>query len=90
MVDWVLADGARELFDPAVGAGAFFRAARAIEARGGTRPGPFALEPGAALEPRPVALTGVELDATALDRARDAGLRCRRKVLLALVRGGYR
>jgi len=30
MVEYVLADGAKVLFDPAVGAGAFFRAARAV------------------------------------------------------------
>lgn len=58
MVGYVLAGGASEIFDPAVGEGAFFRAGKAVAARLG----------------RQVALRGCEVDPHALSEARVAGL----------------
>lgn len=58
MVAYVLAPGAACLFDPAVGAGAFFQAAKA-----------WSLEKG-----RTVGLSGMEIDAVALKEASDNGL----------------
>lgn len=58
MVAYVLAPGAASLFDPAVGAGAFFKAAKA-----------WSQETG-----RPVTLSGMEIDAVALKEASDSGL----------------
>ena len=58
MVAYVLAPGASCLFDPAIGAGAFFKAAKS-----------WSLEMG-----RPVSLSGMEIDAVALKEASDSGL----------------
>jgi hypothetical protein len=58
MVAYVLAGGRDELFDPAVGAGAFFLAARTIASETG----------------RTVTLTGTEIDPDALRQARQKGL----------------
>lgn len=58
MVAYVLGAGSDHVFDPAVGAGAFFTAAKAIAARLG----------------RPVRLVGAEIYAEALDEARQSGL----------------
>ncbi len=58
MVAYALSGGAPELFDPAVGAGAFFRAAKRWSQRTG----------------QPVQLLGAEVDAAALDEAKRAGL----------------
>ena len=58
MVAYVTNGGAREIFDPAVGAGAFFQAARDIEADSG----------------RTLALSGTETDADALHQALQSGL----------------
>jgi len=55
MVAYVLAGGGDLLFDPAVGAGAFFCAAKAIALEKGMR----------------IALAGMEIDPTALAQARD-------------------
>lgn len=57
MVAYCLGDGAATLFDPAVGAGAFFRAARTVASRLGVT----------------VSLRGCELDRAALDEARALG-----------------
>lgn len=57
MVAYALADGAAELFDPAVGAGAFFRAAKRWSLHAG----------------RPIQLRGTEVDAAALAEARRRG-----------------
>jgi len=58
MVGYLVAGGCRQVFDPAVGAGAFFRAAKAVakEAR------------------RNVTLLGTEIDPDALQQAREHGL----------------
>jgi len=58
MVAYVLRDGATELFDPAVGAGAFFHAAKAVAERLGLN----------------LSLVGTEIDPAALGQARQAGL----------------
>ena len=58
MVAYVLAGGSRHVFDPAVGAGAFFRAARSVAAESG----------------RQVLLLGAEVDGDALQEARQNGL----------------
>ncbi len=58
MVAYVTAGGADHLFDPAVGAGAFFRAAKAV----------------AAQTNRHFTLLGTEIDAAALGEARRSGL----------------
>jgi hypothetical protein len=58
MVEYVLLDDATEIFDPAVGAGAFFRAAKRIAGEKGNR----------------VTLTGMDIDQAALDQAIDFGL----------------
>src|SRR2546423_9459303 len=58
MVAYVLAGGSRHVFDPAVGAGAFFRAAKSVAAEGGRR----------------VLLLGAEVDGDALRDARQNGL----------------
>lgn len=58
MVDYVLADRGGTLFDPAVGAGAFFRAAKTI-----------AREKGLS-----VTLSGMDIDPTALEQAIEQGL----------------
>ena len=58
MVAYVLADGAPSLFDPAVGAGAFFKAAKAWSQESG----------------RSVSLSGMEIDAVALKEASGNGL----------------
>jgi len=58
MVGYVLADGAETLFDPAVGTGAFFRAARVVAADLG----------------RSCQLLGTEVDPTVLNEARACGL----------------
>jgi adenine-specific DNA-methyltransferase len=58
MVGYVLRGGTDHIFDPAVGAGAFFRAAKTIARR---------------LD-RPVELLGAEIDAAAIEEARQTGL----------------
>lgn len=58
MVEYVLADGGETLFDPAVGAGAFFRAAKTI-----------AKEKGLSVK-----LSGMDIDPTALEQAIEHGL----------------
>ena len=58
MVAYVAGNGAREVFDPAVGAGAFFCAAKTIEAELG----------------RPLQLRGTETDSQALNQALENGL----------------
>jgi len=58
MVGYVLAGGAESIFDPAVGAGAFLRAAKAVGQELG----------------RKYRLCGTEVDPKALDQARDTGL----------------
>lgn len=58
MVGHILAGGSQHVFDPAVGAGAFFRAAKAVGQRIG----------------RDVALLGTEVFADALTQAREHGL----------------
>ena len=58
MVAYVLTGGSNHIFDPAVGAGAFFRAAKAV-----------AQELG-----RNIELLGMELDSTALAQAHLSGL----------------
>lgn len=58
MVSYVLGGGAGTIFDPAVGAGVFFRAAKRAAER---------------LE-KPIKLLGREIDADALAQARDTGL----------------
>jgi len=58
MVAYVMNAGADHIFDPAVGAGAFFAAAKRVAARLG----------------RTVKLLGTEIDATALTESRCAGL----------------
>lgn len=58
MVAYVLAGGSRHVFDPAVGAGAFFRAAKSVAAESG----------------RQVSLLGAEVDGGALREARENGL----------------
>jgi hypothetical protein len=58
MVDYVLGDGENQLFDPAVGAGAFFRAAKAIAKERGV----------------PIGLAGMEIDSTALAQSLEYGL----------------
>jgi adenine-specific DNA-methyltransferase len=58
MVHYVVADSARVIFDPAVGEGAFFRAAKAVAGQRG----------------EPLALRGTEIDPVALAAARQNGL----------------
>ena len=58
MVDYVLADQGGTLFDPAVGAGAFFRAAKTIAREKGVT----------------VSLVGMDIDPTALAQAIEQGL----------------
>jgi len=58
MVAYVLADGSSEIFDPAVGAGAFFRAARVLEPQLG----------------RKIRLLGTEIDRKPLQEALLSGL----------------
>ena len=58
MVVYVLANGADEVFDPAVGAGAFFRAARILEAETG----------------RKIRVSGSEVDPAVLEHARLNGV----------------
>lgn len=58
MASYVLSGGSRHVLDPAVGAGAFFRAAKRVAAEGG----------------RDVALLGAEVDGAALQEARQNGL----------------
>jgi len=58
MVEYVLLDNASEIFDPAVGAGAFFRAAKKIATEKRKR----------------LTLSGMDIDQTALDQALDFGL----------------
>ncbi len=58
MVAYVLRGGATEVFDPAVGSGAFFRAAKAVAQRLGVN----------------LSLAGTEIDPAALGQARQAGL----------------
>jgi hypothetical protein len=59
MVDYVLAEPCSMLFDPAVGAGAFFRAAKTVSGERGFRT---------------VALSGMDIDPAALAQALDYGL----------------
>ncbi|RPJ55632.1 MAG: SAM-dependent methyltransferase [Dehalococcoidia bacterium] len=59
MVDYVLADKDNALFDPAVGAGAFFRAAKRIAGEKGIY----------------VSLSGMDVDPTALEQAIQYGLK---------------
>jgi hypothetical protein len=61
MVAWCLADGGDSIFDPAVGAGAFFHAARTIEQEQG----------------RQLKLLGTEIDPQALEQAAAGGLSSR-------------
>ena len=58
MVEYVLADKCNALFDPAVGAGAFFRAAKTIAGEKGLY----------------VTLSGMDIDPTAIDQALQYGL----------------
>lgn len=58
MVDYVLADKGGTLFDPAVGAGAFFRAAKTIAKEKGLH----------------ITLSGMDIDPTALEQAIQQGL----------------
>lgn len=58
MVHYALGNGARELFDPAVGEGAFLRAGHSVAAELG----------------RSVRMRGCEVDPAALTQARDSGL----------------
>src|SRR5579863_8229138 len=58
MVGYVISDDCNDIFDPAVGAGAFFRAAKKIASETG----------------RGFRLSGTELDANALQQARQNGL----------------
>jgi len=58
MVEYVLAGGSKQLFDPAVGAGAFFRAAKTVSKERGTK----------------LSLAGAEIDQTALAQAEQHGL----------------
>lgn len=58
MVEYALKDNASHIYDPAVGAGAFFRAAKVIAAQRGND----------------IELLGAEIDAGALDEARQTGL----------------
>ncbi|HNT77095.1 MAG TPA: N-6 DNA methylase [Anaerolineae bacterium] len=58
MVEYVLADAGGEVFDPAVGAGAFFRAATTIAREKGV----------------PVILSGMDIDPTALEQGLEQGL----------------
>ncbi|MEO6724869.1 MAG: N-6 DNA methylase [Blastocatellia bacterium] len=58
MVEYALAGGSRKLFDPAVGAGAFFRAAKAVSKERGVT----------------LSLAGAEIDQTALAQAEQQGL----------------
>lgn len=58
MVAYAVGGGSDHLFDPAVGAGAFFRAAKAVGERSGRR----------------LSLAGTEVFADALDEAREGGL----------------
>lgn len=58
MVGYVALDGSPHIFDPAVGAGAFFRAAKIIEQETG----------------RKLQLLGTEIDPSALEQARQNGL----------------
>ncbi len=59
MVDYVLAEPCSMLFDPAVGAGAFFRAAKTVASERGFRS---------------IALSGMDIDPAALAQALDDGL----------------
>ena len=58
MVAYVIAEGADSIFDPAVGAGAFFRAAKSLEKETG----------------RVIKLAGAEIDLNTLKLAKDNGL----------------
>jgi type I restriction-modification system DNA methylase subunit len=58
MVEYVLSSKASELFDPAVGAGAFFRAAKVVAREKGLY----------------VTLSGMDIDPTTLDQAMEFGL----------------
>lgn len=58
MVGYAMSGGSREVFDPAVGAGAFFRAAKIVAAETG----------------RDIELRGTEIDADVLEQARENGL----------------
>lgn len=58
MVGYIIADGCNDIFDPAVGAGAFFRAAKVIAGETG----------------RHFSFSGTEVDADALRQARQSGL----------------
>lgn len=58
MVSWCLADDSESLFDPAVGAGAFFQAARAVGRNQGRQP----------------ELLGTEIDSRVLQQALAEGL----------------
>lgn len=58
MVEYVLAGGSNQLFDPAVGAGAFFRVAKTLSKERGIK----------------LSLAGAELDQSALAQAREHGL----------------
>ncbi|MBI3653310.1 MAG: SAM-dependent DNA methyltransferase [Acidobacteria bacterium] len=58
MAAYVLKGEVKEVFDPAVGAGAFFRAAKKIAAESG----------------KPIALSGTELNLEVLQQARQSGL----------------
>lgn len=61
MVSYVLEDECREIFDPAVGAGAFFLAATKIAGGNGKR----------------IRLSGTEIDPRALEEAKKNGLTSR-------------
>src|SRR4051812_27822068 len=58
MVAYVTAGGADTVFDPAVGAGAFLRAAKVVANQKG----------------QPIELTGTEIDVAAWEQARETGL----------------
>ncbi len=58
MVEYALADGSDQIFDPAVGAGAFFRAAKKVAWEKGIE----------------VALSGMDIDEKALAQSREYGL----------------
>lgn len=58
MADYVLGDQGGTLFDPAVGAGAFFRAAKTVAKERGV----------------PIALAGMDIDSTVLQQAMEHGL----------------
>src|SRR5215813_882817 len=58
MVEYALAGGGAQLFDPAVGAGAFFRAAKKVAREKGTE----------------VILSGMDIDAEVLAQSREYGV----------------